>query len=44
MAYDVAAIRAQFPTLERKVYGNKPLIFLDSAASAQVLVMAKRSR
>ena len=35
MAYDVAAIRAQFPTLERKVYGNKPLIFLDSAASAQ---------
>jgi len=35
MAYDVAAIRAQFPTLERKVYGDKPLIFLDSAASAQ---------
>jgi len=35
MTYDVAAIRAQFPTLERKVYGNKPLIFLDSAASAQ---------
>jgi len=35
MGYDVAAIRAQFPTLERKIYGNKPLIFLDSAASAQ---------
>ena len=35
MTYDVAAIRAQFPTLERKVYGDKPLIFLDSAASAQ---------
>lgn len=35
MSYDVAAIRAQFPTLERKVYGDKPLIFLDSAASAQ---------
>ncbi len=35
MGYDVTAIRAQFPTLERKVYGDKPLIFLDSAASAQ---------
>lgn len=35
MSYDVAGIRAQFPTLERKVYGTKPLIFLDSAASAQ---------
>ena len=35
MEYDVAAIRSQFPTLERKVYGDKPLIFLDSAASAQ---------
>ena len=35
MEYDVAAIRSQFPTLERKVYGDKALIFLDSAASAQ---------
>ena len=35
MGYDVASIRAQFPTLQRKVYGDKPLIFLDSAASAQ---------
>ena len=32
--FDVAAIRAQFPILERKVHG-KPLIYLDSAASAQ---------
>lgn len=32
--YDVAAIRAQFPILARKVHG-KPLIYLDSAASAQ---------
>jgi len=32
--FDVAAIRAQFPILGRKVHG-KPLIYLDSAASAQ---------
>ena len=32
--YDVAAIRAQFPILAREVHG-KPLIYLDSAASAQ---------
>ncbi len=31
---DVDAIRAQFPILERDVHG-KPLIYLDSAASAQ---------
>jgi cysteine desulfurase/selenocysteine lyase len=31
---DVAAIRADFPILQESVYG-KPLIFLDSAASAQ---------
>ena len=33
-AYDVAAIRAEFPILFREVYG-KPLVYLDSAASAQ---------
>jgi len=34
MAFDVEAIRAQFPILARQVHG-KPLIYLDSAASAQ---------
>ena len=33
-AYDVAAIRTEFPILFREVYG-KPLVYLDSAASAQ---------
>jgi cysteine desulfurase/selenocysteine lyase len=33
-AFDVAAIRAQFPILSETVRG-KPLVFLDSAASAQ---------
>ncbi|USQ93696.1 aminotransferase class V-fold PLP-dependent enzyme [Caulobacter sp. RL271] len=32
--FDVAAIRQQFPILQRTVHG-KPLIYLDSAASAQ---------
>lgn len=32
--FDVAAIRAQFPILKREING-KPLIYLDSAASAQ---------
>ena len=34
MSFDVAAARAQFPILGRQVNG-KPLIYLDSAASAQ---------
>ncbi|WP_091739350.1 aminotransferase class V-fold PLP-dependent enzyme [Phenylobacterium immobile] len=34
MAFDVQAVRAQFPILSRQVHG-KPLIYLDSAASAQ---------
>jgi cysteine desulfurase/selenocysteine lyase len=33
-SFDVEAIRAQFPILQRTVHG-KPLIYLDSAASAQ---------
>jgi len=33
-AFDVDAIRADFPILSRQVYG-KPLVYLDSAASAQ---------
>ena len=32
--YDVEAIRRDFPILSRTVHG-KPLVFLDSAASAQ---------
>ncbi|ACT59136.1 aminotransferase class V-fold PLP-dependent enzyme [Hirschia baltica] len=32
--FDIQNIREQFPILERKI-GNKPLIYLDSAASAQ---------
>ena len=34
MSFDVAAARAQFPILQREING-KPLIYLDSAASAQ---------
>ncbi len=34
MAYDVEAIRRDFPILSREVYG-KPLVYLDSGASAQ---------
>lgn len=33
-AYDVEAIRADFPILSREVYG-KPLVYLDNGASAQ---------
>ncbi len=33
-AYDVEAVRADFPILTREVYG-KPLVYLDNAASAQ---------
>ncbi len=34
MSFDVAAARAQFPILSRQING-KPLVYLDSAASAQ---------
>lgn len=34
MSYDITKIRNNFPVLYRKVY-NKPLIYFDSAASAQ---------
>jgi cysteine desulfurase/selenocysteine lyase len=34
MAFDAEAVRAQFPILSRQVNG-KPLVYLDSAASAQ---------
>lgn len=34
MSHDISKIRANFPVLHRKVY-DKPLIYLDSAASTQ---------
>jgi cysteine desulfurase/selenocysteine lyase len=34
MSYDIEKIRSSFPVLHQKVY-NKPLVYLDSAASAQ---------
>ncbi|MBW8814632.1 MAG: cysteine desulfurase [Caulobacterales bacterium] len=34
MAFDAEAIRAEFPILQRQVHG-RPLVYLDSAASAQ---------
>ena len=34
MSFDVEAVRAQFPILQRQVNG-RPLVYLDSAASAQ---------
>ena len=34
MEYDLEKIKAQFPVLNRKIW-DKPLIYLDSAASMQ---------
>ncbi|KQQ36991.1 cysteine desulfurase [Rhizobium sp. Leaf306] len=34
-AYDVEAIRKDFPILSTMVHGNKPLVYLDNGASAQ---------
>ncbi len=34
LAFDIEAVRADFPILTRKVY-DRPLVYLDSAASAQ---------
>ncbi|MDJ0920756.1 MAG: cysteine desulfurase [Henriciella sp.] len=47
-AFDIDAIRAEFPILQRKVNG-KPLVYLDNAASAQkpnavIDAMAEQSR
>lgn len=33
--FDVARIRAQFPLLKRTVYDNRPLVYLDNAATTQ---------
>ncbi len=35
MTLDVAAIRADFPVLSRKVRGGRPLVYLDSGATSQ---------
>ena len=32
---DAHKIRADFPILNQKIYGDKPLVFFDSAASSQ---------
>lgn len=34
-AFDVAAVRRDFPVLARRVHGGKPLAYLDNAATAQ---------
>ncbi len=34
IGYDVESVREDFPILKQEIYG-KPLVFLDSAASAQ---------
>ena len=33
--YDLAAVRAQFPVLSRRLPGDRPLVYLDSAATSQ---------
>ena len=33
--FDVAKVRAQFPIFDRPLPNGKPLVYLDSAASAQ---------
>nr|WP_322759284.1 cysteine desulfurase [Frankia sp. Cr2] len=35
LAYDVERIRKDFPILARRVHDNRPLVYLDSAASSQ---------
>ena len=35
MAFDVQAIRTQFPILARRLAGDKPLVYLDNAATTQ---------
>ena len=34
-AYDVAAVRQDFPILQREVYDGRPLVYLDNAATTQ---------
>ena len=35
MSFDVYAVRKDFPILDRLVHGDQPLVYLDSAATAQ---------
>ncbi len=35
MPFDASSLRLQFPILQQKIYGNKPLIYLDNAATTQ---------
>jgi len=35
MSYDVHRVRKDFPVLERLVHGDRPLVYLDSAATSQ---------
>jgi cysteine desulfurase/selenocysteine lyase len=35
MSYDVEAVRKDFPILERRVHGDLPLVYLDSANTSQ---------
>lgn len=35
MSYDINRIRADFPALQQTIHQDKPLVFLDSAASSQ---------
>lgn len=35
MSLDIQAIRAQFPILQQQVHGDKPLVYLDNAATTQ---------
>ena len=41
MTLDIASIRKDFPILDQKVY-NKPLVYLDSAASSQKLLQVMK--
>ena len=35
MSYDVEAVRKDFPILDRRVHGDRPLVYLDSANTSQ---------
>ena len=35
LAFDADAVRADFPALQQDVYGDKPLVYLDNAATSQ---------
>ena len=35
LSFDADAVRADFPALQQNVYGDKPLVYLDNAATSQ---------